>query len=630
MIIVFVIDTYGSLTNGTTITAYRFVEALKAKGHTVRIVGVGVHGPDMFPVRERYIPIVTPIARKQSTIFGFPDADVLRRAFQGADVVHFFMPWSLARKGRKIAQEMGIPCTAAFHVQPENITYGAGLGWFGKPMASFIYSYFRWTFYRYIEDIHCPSEFIARELKRHHYRARLHVISNGVGNDFVMAETPKTDDCFNILMVGRYAPEKRQDVLIKAIHQSKYEPKIRLYLAGAGPREAKLRRMAATLTNGATFGFYNQSDLIDLLHKADLYVHTADVEIEAISCLEAISCGKVPVISDSTKSATKQFALDDRSLFKAGSSRDLRDKIEYWIEHDEERKRMAGLYCERGKRYSLDYSIRKAEAMFQEAIHEKDSQKTEKTPEGHRYTRSINKGALLRLFSIFLYYGVAVPLLWLDCTFVLHMRIKDRKIVWKVVRKSGAVTISNHVHVLDSAMAGLAMFPKKPIYTSIPENFRLPLAGFFVNALGSVPIPRSLTEDRIFFHELSKHLRQGRFVHFFPEGKLVKNDMELRPFIRGAFELAVNAQVPVIPMRISIRRKQNRFPRIFHHRHIVLRIGEPVYPDSCLFRKEAVEKLCAQSLRSMEMLVYPPPSKAEHSAAAHPGGRGLSRIVFGR
>lgn len=61
--------------------------------------------------------------------------------------------------------------------------------------------------------------------------------------------------------------------------------------------------------------FYGKQELCDLIACCDLYVHAADAEIEAISCIEAFSTGLVPVISDSPKSATHQFALDERSRF---------------------------------------------------------------------------------------------------------------------------------------------------------------------------------------------------------------------------------------------------------------------------------------------------------------------------
>jgi 1-acyl-sn-glycerol-3-phosphate acyltransferase len=631
MVIVFVIDNYGILTNGTTMTAYRFVNALKARGHQVRVVSAGVYGHDMYPLRERYIPIVTPVARKQNMVFAKYDTKVMQEALTGADVVHFFMPWQLARRGLRLARKMGIPATAAFHVQPENITYGAGLGPWGAPLASFIYFWFRCIFYRKVEHIHCPSPFIARELAKHRYMARLHVISNGVSPAFcpvarslgLQGSVPHIfpyqvyaskdsrarsasysggNRLFHILMVGRFAPEKRQDVLIKAIKDSRYESRIQLHLAGAGPREGYLRRLAKSLTNQATFGFYRQEELINLIHSCDLYVHAADVEIEAIACLEAIACGKVPIISDSRKSATGQFALDERSLFKAGSSRDLAQKIDYWIEHPEERRAMESAYAERAQVYRLDYSIRKAEQMFDAARQDEQTRRLEHQSPGRDYKRRINKGIPTRLFSIVLYNLVAIPLLWLYCTFVLRLRIKNRKVLRKVRRKSGAVLVANHVHTLDSAMVGLAAFPKKPIFTSLPSNFNLPVAGFLVNALGSVPIPETLTEGRIFFYELSRLLRHRRFIHVFPEGELVKFDEQLRPFKRGAFQLAVEASVPVVPIRISFKKRAWGVLRFLFGQTIYVRIGNPQYPDPHLLQREAIADLMERTRKEMEGL----------------------------
>ena len=82
-----------------------------------------------------------------------------------------------------------------------------------------------------------------------------------------------------------------------------------------------------------------------MINIADLYVHPSEIEIEAISCLEAIKCGKVPVIANSPSCATKAFALDDRSLFRVNDARNLSDKIDYWFDHPEElTKRKMGKY----------------------------------------------------------------------------------------------------------------------------------------------------------------------------------------------------------------------------------------------------------------------------------------------
>ena len=67
-------------------------------------------------------------------------------------------------------------------------------------------------------------------------------------------------------------------------------------------------------------------------------------------------------------SATVQFALDARSLYRADDPRDLAEKIDYWIEHPEEKKEMSQKYAESGKKYQLEDSITKMEYMLTECI----------------------------------------------------------------------------------------------------------------------------------------------------------------------------------------------------------------------------------------------------------------------
>ena len=116
--------------------------------------------------------------------------------------------------------------------------------------------------------------------------------------------------------------------------------------------------------------FYEPDRLIDILHMADLYVHTSDAEIEAMSCMEAFACGLVPIIANSPRSATPQFALDGRSLFPAGDSGALAAQIDWWIEHSEERRTMELRYAEHAKQYALEESIKQTEEMFRMAIAE--------------------------------------------------------------------------------------------------------------------------------------------------------------------------------------------------------------------------------------------------------------------
>jgi glycosyltransferase involved in cell wall biosynthesis len=78
------------------------------------------------------------------------------------------------------------------------------------------------------------------------------VVSNGVAGDFRPGptRTRRIDGPFRILMVGRLSPEKRQDVLIRAVRRSRHAARIQLLLVGCGPWEPRLRRMARVSATG--------------------------------------------------------------------------------------------------------------------------------------------------------------------------------------------------------------------------------------------------------------------------------------------------------------------------------------------------------------------------------------------
>ena len=282
------------------------------------------------------------------------------------------MPSPLAVMGLKHVEKLGIPHTAAFHCQPENITYTLHMG-NSRRVNDFVYNRFRDTFFNRFTHIHCPSNMIADQLRCHGYTAQLHVISNGISPEYVYGRAPKEpwmQGRFNVLMVGRYAGEKRQDTLIEACIRCRHAGEIQLILAGKGPLEKKYRKLAESLPNPIVMGFYEPARLLEILHMADLYVHTSDAEIEAMSCMEAFACGLVPVIAESPRSATPQFALDGRSLFPAGDADALAARIDWWIEHPAERREMGLRYAEHAKQYALEASIRQTEEMFRTAIAE--------------------------------------------------------------------------------------------------------------------------------------------------------------------------------------------------------------------------------------------------------------------
>jgi 1-acyl-sn-glycerol-3-phosphate acyltransferase len=595
MVIVFVLDNYLSKTDGTNISAHRFRKELIKQGYTVRVVSTGVEGPDMYGLKEHYIPIVTPVARLSNMKFAKFNKKVVSRALEGADLVHLFFPFQVERKTMRLAKKMDIPVCGAFHCQPENITYNMGLKRLSF-IASFLYWFFKVRLYGKVENIHCPSSFLAGELKKHKYRARLHVISNGVSPNLSPPKQPavkRDDGRINILMIGRLAPEKRQDLIIKAVKHSRYRDKIWLYFAGEGAYRKKYAALAEGLPNPPRFEFLPQDRLWELIQKTDIYIHASDAEIEGISCMEAFSAGKVPIISDSKKSATSQFALDERSLFRRGSYLDLRDKLDYWIEHPEEREQMAKEYAKLGKSYNISHSVLKMIQMFNDALKDFKTRKMiREDQEIKKYNSRIQRNNYIKeFFCTFFYFFIAIPLfLIINCCF-FGLKIENRKAL-KKIKKTGAVTICNHVHEMDSAICAVGISSRKLIYVSKPVNFSLGVAGIFVDILGSVPAPSSPKELQSFIYTLSKYLRKGRLVHFYPEGELIKYGSDIRNFQQGAFYLAVDAQLPVLPMKIIYRKPRGVY-KLFKKKRpcLTLVFGDPLYPNYYMLKDEAVEDI---------------------------------------
>ena len=385
MKILLVIDTYDTNNNGTSISAQRFAAVLRKHGNEVRILTTGEPAPDKFVLKEFKVPLFNDLIHSHGFQFAQVDLDIIREAVAWADIVHCMMPFALETATKLIADQIHKPSTAAFHIQPENMTSSIGLGkaeWLNN---RFYYT-FRFLLYQHFNHIHVPSQFMADELVKRGYKAKIHVISNGIDPDFIAAgqrklsnsdggHTSRSDgSLITIVMVGRLSGEKRQDVIINAVPFSKYADRIQLVFAGKGPKYDEYVELGKQLKNPPQFVFLSKPELIDLLLRTDLYVHASDMESEAISCIEAFATGLVPVIANSEDSATPQFALDGRSLFAPGRPKDLARAIDWWFDHPDEKAKMEREYAEAAKNYDIDTSVRLCEQMFREAIEETENQ----------------------------------------------------------------------------------------------------------------------------------------------------------------------------------------------------------------------------------------------------------------
>ena len=384
MRVTIVADVLGIENNGTTITAINFINSLKKKGHEVSVVcpdknKTGLYG--YYVVPSLNLGILNNYVKKNNITLAKADSKIITEAIENADIVHVMMPFFLGVKGARIAKKLGKPVTAGFHVQAENFTNHVFM--MNLPIANLLtYKVFYRSLYRFVDAIHYPTQFIRDVFERYSGETNGYVISNGVNKAFVARKALKPkhlEDKFVILFTGRYSKEKSHKILIDAVKLSKYKEKIQLVFAGDGPQKENIIKRAKDLKHAPILGFHPREELIDIINYADLYVHPAEIEIEAISCLEAMSCGLVPVIANSKRSATRHFALCDDNLFNCNDSSDLASKIDYWLDHPSEKEKCRNQYIEYAKRFDFDYSMEQMEKMLYDIIKLNDEKKKAKS-----------------------------------------------------------------------------------------------------------------------------------------------------------------------------------------------------------------------------------------------------------
>ena len=375
MKITIICDVLGEPNNGTSLAAYNLINTLMNKGHDVKVV---CPDPEKKCIAGYYIlkklnlGFLNGYLKKNGVCLARGSRKLIKAACEDADIVHGLIPFSAAKKALKYCRKHHIPFTSGFHMQAENFT--SHIFMMASNLVNNCTYRFLWrTYFNKVDAIHYPTEFIRDYVKCYNKNnVPAYVISNGVNfKYFYPKKVERPDnlkDKFVIIMSGRLSKEKNQQELLYAVKRSKYENKIQIMLTGDGPRRAALIKLGKKLklTNPIIQKLYKHEELNSALWCGDLYVHTSIVEIEAISCLEAIATGMVPVIADSKKSATRKFALDDRCKYQSKNIDDLTSHIDYWIEHPEEKKDLQKKYKEFIKQFDFEKCMDNMEKMLVE------------------------------------------------------------------------------------------------------------------------------------------------------------------------------------------------------------------------------------------------------------------------
>ncbi len=166
--------------------------------------------------------------------------------------------------------------------------------------------------------------------------------------------------------------------------------------------------------------------------------------------------------------------------------------------------------------------------------------------------------------------------------FAFGARVVGRKNL-KAVKKTGAVSISNHFNYLDTLAVREAVGHFRSYHTMGPQNNKGGFGGWVMRNGGMLPLSADREAMRNFNAEVGRLLEGGKIVHFYPEQALWTNYQKPRPMKDGAFHYAVKHGVPVLPIFVTFRRTGRG-----HARGMRIHILPAVFADETLPRRERI------------------------------------------
>lgn len=167
-----------------------------------------------------------------------------------------------------------------------------------------------------------------------------------------------------------------------------------------------------------------------------------------------------------------------------------------------------------------------------------------------------------------------------------NVKIKKEEIPQK---KASYMFVANHTSMTDIMLMLVAS--KNPfVFVGKKELAKIPLFGFFYKRT-CILVDRSSAKSRqAVFLRAQRRLKQGLSICIFPEGGVPDESILLDTFKDGAFRMAINQQIPIVPMTFYDNKK--RFSWTFFS-------GGPGKMRAKIHKFMSTENLTTQDTRSL-------------------------------
>lgn len=379
--IAMVCDPISDYKSGVLVSTLRFAERLRNRGH--RIIFIAARSP-MNPKDDtlnefkvyRFPSVLLPKS-EGSWYVSFPSKEKIKKILreEKIDILHTLLPMPSSVISIRAAKSLGIKVVAHSHAQPENIFMHLPK-YLGRNFFSRVYYRYLLWLYKQAHAVIYPSEFAKKMFANISGGANHVVISNGVdAGEFKKVDAGNFFGKFNlsdkdkkIFYVGRLHPEKCVDTMIKSIpHVIKHQPDAHFFIAGFGHQEDSLKQLAEKLdlSKKVTFmGKISEEDKIMAYNACDIFVSPSMAELEGMTVLEAMACGKPIIIANSENSAATYFVDNNGFLFEPENEKDLANQIVSMLADEDLRKKMGEVSFQKSKQYDINESVSKLEDLY--------------------------------------------------------------------------------------------------------------------------------------------------------------------------------------------------------------------------------------------------------------------------
>lgn len=244
------------------------------------------------------------------------------------DVLHIQSHVVIGRGIVPEANARGIRVVATNHFMPENLLEYTPFGKWTLPIALKIAWNDAAKTYRLADTITTPTNLAADYLREAIAGQRVLAISCGIDASRYVAREgrPANND---IVFVGRVAPEKNLDVLVRAVALLPGSLAATLTIVGDGEMIPKLTALAKELgleDRVRFLGFVSDEAKRTALTNGTVFAMPSTAELQSISSLEAMASGLPVVAADSM--ALPHLIDGNGYLFVPGDEHDLAAKLE--------------------------------------------------------------------------------------------------------------------------------------------------------------------------------------------------------------------------------------------------------------------------------------------------------------